>query len=88
MNYWIIGILMLSLIPPIFYMNSMLVGQTKSHRVARLIVRLAAILWGTKGNKFVQHFGHNLCRHILNTRNVLLVMSGIYGVGGTSQLDI
>lgn len=87
MNYWIIGTLILSLISPIFYTKSMLSGQAKPHRVTRLIVWLAAVA-GVLGVIHSPNLAGVIFAGIFFARaTYLLIMSGLYGVGGSSRLD-
>jgi hypothetical protein len=87
MNYWILGTLILSLISPIFYSKSIFAGKSKPHKTTRFIVWLASIA----GVLAVVH-SDNLAGKIfaaifLARATYLLVLAGIYGVGGTSRLD-
>jgi hypothetical protein len=88
MNIWIIGMLVLSLVSPIFYTKSMLAGKAKPHRTTRLIIWLAAVagLLGVVGSPNLA--GIIFACIFLARASYLLVMSFIYGVGGTSRLDI
>ncbi len=87
MNYWIIGTLVLSLISPISYTKSMLAGKSKPHRVTRLIVWLASVA-GVLGVLHSTNLAGQIFALIFLVRaTYLLVMSGIYGVGGASRLD-
>lgn len=88
MNPWIIGTLVLSIMSPISYTKSMLKGETKPHRVTRLVILLASMsgflaVMGSSNISAVIFAGIFLARAIY-----LFVMSLIYGVGGTSKLDI
>lgn len=87
MNYWIVGTLVLSLVSPIFYTRSILAGKAKPHRVTRLIVWLAAIagLLGVLGSTNVS--GIIFAAIFLTRATYLLIMAGIFGVGGASRLD-
>jgi len=87
MNYWIIGTLVLSLISPIFYSKSIFARKSKPHKVTRLIVWLASIA----GVLAVLH-SNNVAGKIfaaifLARATYLLVLAGLYGVGGASRLD-
>lgn len=87
MNAWIIGTLVLSLISPIFYTKSMLMGKAKPHRVTRLIVWLAAIA-GLVGVFGSSNLAGIIFAGIFFVRaSYLLLMSFIFGVGGASRLD-
>jgi hypothetical protein len=88
MNIWIIGMLVLSLVSPIFYTKSMLAGKAKPHRTTRLIIWFAAVagLLGIIGSSSLA--GIIFACIFLARASYLLVMSFIYGAGGTSRLDI
>lgn len=87
MDYLIIGVLLLSLISPIFYTKSMLAGKAKPHRVTRLIIWLAALagLLGVLGSSNIA--GIIFAGIFLARASYLLLMSLKYGVGGASKLD-
>lgn len=88
MNIWIIGTLVLSLISPIFYTKSILAGKAKPHRITRLIVWLAAVA-GILGILQSTNLAGIIFAGIFFVRaSYLLVMALIYGVGGTTKLDI
>lgn len=88
MNIWIIGMLVLSLVSPIFYTKSMLAGKAKPHRTTRLIIWLAAVA-GILGVIDSPNMAGIIFACIFLARaTYLLVMSFIYGVGGTSRLDM
>jgi hypothetical protein len=87
MDYWIIGTLILSLLSPISYTRSMLAGKAKPHKVTRLIVWLASIA-GLLGVLHSPNTAGVIFAGIFFARaSYLLVMSLIYGTGGTSRLD-
>jgi len=87
MNYWIIGTLVLSLISPISYTNSMMGGKAKPHRVTRLIVWLASVagLLGVIGSTNLA--GQIFAAIFFIRATYLVILSIKYGVGGTSKLD-
>lgn len=87
MNIWIIGTLILSIVSPVFYTKSMIAGHAKPHRTTRLIIWLAAVagLLGVMGSTNVA--GIVFAVIFLARASYLLIMSLIYGVGGTSRLD-
>lgn len=87
MNYWILGTLVLSLISPIFYTRSMLAGKAKPHRVTRLIVWLAAAAGLLGVIHSTNRSGIIFAAIFLGRASYLLIMSWIYGVGGSTRLD-
>ncbi|MBP9667186.1 hypothetical protein KBD87_00055 [Candidatus Saccharibacteria bacterium] len=87
MNIWILLSLVLSLISPIFYTKSMLEGKAKPHRVTRAVIWLAAVT-GIIGILGSSNLSGIMFAGIFFVRaSYLLVMSIIYGEGGTSKLD-
>ena len=88
MNIWILGTLILSLISPILYTKSMLQRKAKPHRVTRLIVWLASLA-GILGVLHNSNIAGQIFAFIFFARaTYLLIMSFVYGVGGTTKLDI
>ena len=66
----------------------MLAGKSKPHRVTRLIVWLASLA-GVLGVLHTTNLPGKIFAFIFLARaTYLLVMSGIYGVGGVAKLDI
>lgn len=88
MNYWIIGTIALSVLSPISYTRSMLKGKSKPHRITRLIVWLASVA-GISGVLNSSNTSGKIFAAIFFVRaTYLLVMAGIYGVGGLQKLDL
>lgn len=88
MNPWIIGTLVLSVISPVSYTKSMLKGETKPHRVTRLVIWLASIS-GFLGVMSSSNISGKIFAAIFLARaTYLFLMSLKYGVGGSSKLDI
>lgn len=88
MNIWIICNLIFSLISPISYTKSMIQHRAKPHRVTRLIVWLAS-LTGIIGVLHNANIAAQIFAFIFFARaTYLLVLSFIFGVGGSTQLDI
>src|SRR6266702_2946430 len=87
MNIWIVANLIFSLNSPISYTKSMLRHKAKPHRVTRLIVWLASFA-AVLGILHKANFAAEVFASIFFVRaTYLLVMSFIYGVGGTTKLD-
>lgn len=87
MNRWIVGTLILSLISPIFYSKSIFTHKAKPHKVTRLIVWLASIA-GVLAVVHSNNIAGKIFAGIFMARaSYLLVLSLMYGVGGTSKLD-
>lgn len=87
MNPWILGTLILSLLSPISYTRSMVQGKARPHRVTRLIVLLASIagILGVLGS--TNQAGIIFAIIFLVRAAYLMLMSLIYGEGGSSLLD-
>lgn len=87
MNFWIIGTLVLSLISPISYTKSMLAGKAKPHRVTRLVIWLVSIAGILGVLTSSNRAGVIFALIFLARATYLLVMSFIYGTGGSTKLD-
>ncbi len=87
MNGWLIGNIVLSLVSPISYTQSMLRGQAKPHKVTRLIVWVASMtaIIGVIGSDNVS--GIAFASIFFLRATYLMLMSLKYGVGGSSRLD-
>jgi hypothetical protein len=87
MNIWIVGTLVLSLISPISYTKSMLAHKSKPHKVTRLVIWFASIagILGILGSNNLA--GIIFALIFLTRATYLLIMSAIYGIGGSSKLD-
>lgn len=87
MNWWLMGALVLSLISPIAYTKSMLAGKSRPHRVTRFVVWLACLtaLLGVLNSPNTAGLVFAIIGVARST--YLLVLSGVYGVGGSSRLD-
>ncbi len=87
MDFWIIGTLILSLISPIYYTKSMMAGNAKPHRVTRLVIWLASIAGILGVLTSDNRAGVIFALIFLARATYLLIMSFIYGKGGSSTLD-
>lgn len=87
MDIFILGTLILSLISPISYTKSMLANKAKPHRVTRLVIWFASIA-GLLGVLDSNNIAGKIFAGIFLARaTYLLIMSLIYGVGGSTKLD-